>query len=87
MRCSKCHQTANSLLEGGFCANCHTPAEERRQAIIGLARSQYEEEGHTEIDDNAPLSEGDDNGCYVQAWVWVDFTGTRFDKEKGNTHD
>ena len=26
-----------------------------------------------------PLSE--DNGAYVQAWVWVDFSGTQLDKE------
>lgn len=29
----------------------------------------------------AQISEGDDNGCYVQAWVWCDFEGTELDKE------
>ena len=86
MLCSKCHQAADSLLDSGLCADCHAPAEERRLAIIKLARSQHEEEGQVEIDDNAPLSEGNDNGCYVQGWVWVDFTGTHLDKEKGTTH-
>ena len=82
MLCSKCHQSADSLLDSGLCADCHAPAEERRLAIIGLAQSRYEQEGSVEIDDNAHLSEGNDNGCYVQAWVWVDFARTRFDKEK-----
>lgn len=38
-------------------------------------------EGDLEMDDNAMISEGDDNGCYVQVWKWVDFNGTEFDKE------
>jgi hypothetical protein len=82
MLCSKCHQTADLLLDCGLCADCHTLAEERRLAIIGLARSEHQENGQVEIDDNAQLSEGADNGCYVQAWVWVDFASTRFDEEK-----
>jgi hypothetical protein len=55
-------------------------AEARRVAIVAMAFDQYTEEGQVEIDDNATLSEGD-NGTYVQAWVWVDFAGTAFDKE------
>ena len=55
--------------------------EERRKAIIELARAEHQSEGSVEIDDNAELSEGDYNGCYVQAWVWVDFAGTPLDKE------
>lgn len=60
---------------------------ERLEAIIELARAKHQSEGSVEIDDNAELNEtgmldqGGDNGCYVQAWVWVDFTGTPFDKE------
>ena len=61
------------------------PREERRLEIIELAREQREQEGAVEIDDNALLSEGNDNGCYVQAWVWVDFAGTIFDKEAHET--
>ena len=53
----------------------------RRAAILELARERHVSEGVLEIDDNAKLSEGDDNGTYVQAWVWVDFIGTQFDKE------
>ena len=45
----------------------------RRKAILILARQQHQDDGKVEIDSNAKLSEGDDNGTYVQAWVWVDF--------------
>jgi hypothetical protein len=36
------------------------------------ARNQYGSEGEIEIDANATVSRGEDNGAYVQAWVWVD---------------
>ena len=85
MLCSKCNQSAEGLTDGGLCADCYTQSEERRCAIIELARQQRQEEGLVEIDTNACLSEGNDNGCYVQAWVWVDFAETRFNKEKGET--
>lgn len=52
----------------------------RRNAIIKLAFDQCHKDGEVEVDDNAAVSEGDDNGAYVQAWVWVDFSGTPFDK-------
>jgi hypothetical protein len=29
-------------------------------------------DGTLEVDDNAEVSLGDDNGAYVQAWVWVE---------------
>lgn len=35
------------------------------------ARAQRHCEGDIEIDDNAPVSIGNDRGAYVQAWVWV----------------
>ena len=82
MLCSNCNQAAEVLTDGGLCADCFLEAEERRSEIINLARKEHQEEGQVEIDDNAQLSEGDDNGCYVQAWVWVDFTETRFEEEK-----
>jgi hypothetical protein len=58
--------------------------ESRRLEILQLAREQQSEEGRVEIDDNAVVSDGDhnDNGCYVAAWVWVGFEGTKFDKEQ-----
>jgi hypothetical protein len=36
------------------------------------AKERYEREGEIEIDANAQVSMGDDNGAYVQAWVWVE---------------
>lgn len=63
----------------------------RNIAIIELARDLYQQEGYIEIDDVPDLlsdqsierriSEGDENGAYVQAWVWVDFDGTTLNKD------
>jgi hypothetical protein len=55
---------------------------ERQEYIRDLAKQQHAEDGVCEIDHNALISEGDDNGTYVQAWVWVDFAGTQLDKEQ-----
>jgi hypothetical protein len=82
MLCSKCSESADTVNDGGLCEHCHAQAEDRRSDIIDLARAQREIEGAVEIDDNALLSEGNDNGCYVAAWVWVDFARTKFDKQK-----
>lgn len=82
MLCSKCYLSVELLTDSGLCADCHLEADERRSAIIELARQQHQKEGQVEIDDSAQLSEGDDNGCYVQAWVWADFAGTRFETEE-----
>lgn len=60
-----------------------TAAEDhRRAAIIKLAHDRHARDGELEFDDNALVSEGNDNGAYVQGWRWVDFEGTEFDKEK-----
>ena len=56
------------------------PNHERWLAIRALATHQWHKDGEIEIDDGAPISEGDDNGAYVQAWVWTDFSGTACDK-------
>jgi len=56
----------------------------RNEAIRELACEQHDlqsKEGELEIDSDAKVSEGDDNGAYVQAWVWVSFADTEFDKE------
>jgi hypothetical protein len=82
MSCSKSNQSADALADGELCETCQVEAEERRLAIIEMARQEHQEDGEVEIDDNATLSEGTDNGCYVQAWVWVGFSDTKFDKEK-----
>ncbi len=81
MICSKCNQSFESLTDQGLCAGCFQKAEARRVGIIELARQHRQVEGAVEIDNNAQLSEGNDNGCYVSAWVWVDFAGTGYDKE------
>jgi len=52
-------------------------ASERDQAVAALAPTR---EGEVEVD-HAIISEGDDNGAYVLAWVWADFADTPFDKE------
>jgi hypothetical protein len=44
------------------------------------AKELHQEDGEVEIDDDAALSEGDDNGTYVAAWVWVSYAGTELDK-------
>lgn len=65
-------------------AACEAEVEkqlERERGIRELAHEQYHCDGEIEIDDSATVSEGDGNGAYVQAWVWVDFSGTEFDKE------
>lgn len=53
----------------------------RKACIVDLAKMQRHVDGECEIDDTASVSEGNDNGAYVQAWVWVDFDGTDLDKE------
>lgn len=54
----------------------------RRKKIIELARrSDKLRDGELELDDNAKISEGDDNGAYVQVWMWVPFDGTELDKD------
>ena len=86
MLCSKCGQAVDSPANGAPGSDGSAQSrEERRLEIIELAREQREQEGAVEIDDNTLLSEGNDNGCYVQAWVWVDFAGTRFNKEAHET--
>jgi len=39
---------------------------------IARAREQYGDEGSIEIDEGARVSAGNDDGAYVEAWVWVD---------------
>ena len=82
MNCSKCREAAEALTDNGLCPDCRIDDEERRFEIIELAREQHQKEGELEIDDDARVSEGNDNGCYVGAWVWLDFANTKFDKAK-----
>jgi len=48
-----------------------------REAILEMAREQHDS---VEIGRNAEISMGDENGAYVSAWVWVDFSDTALDK-------
>ena len=58
-------------------------AEARRQKIIEIASdAPWVKEGEVEIDENARLSESGDNGCYVAAWTWCDFSDTELDKDE-----
>jgi len=62
------------------------PATKRDMKILDIAQDmRYVRDGEVEIDNPcdgiATISEGDDNGAYVLAWVWADFSGTDLDKE------
>ena len=63
-----------------------TPERQRQIAIIELARQDPRLDDELEIDDDPKVSEGDDNGAWVQAWLWVDFSGTPLDKNE-NTEE
>lgn len=52
------------------------------QTAQQLARERFHEPGVLEIDEDPDIADGNSNGLYVQAWVWVDFAGTPLDKEK-----
>ena len=43
-----------------------------REEWIRIAREKHQSEGTLEIDDNAVISQAEETGAYVQAWVWVD---------------
>ena len=36
-----------------------------------MAKDEYQDGGTLEIDSNAVVSISEDNGAYIQAWVWV----------------
>lgn len=53
----------------------------RRNKIMGLASQNPNlRDGELELDSDARISEGDDNGAYIQVWMWVPFEGTELDK-------
>jgi hypothetical protein len=41
------------------------------EEYIEKAIDLHYRDGELEIDSNAVVSRGDDDGAYVQAWVWV----------------
>jgi hypothetical protein len=88
--CANCGHTSDVHAEneagetpctGDDCA-CDEFDDDRASAIYELAREQWHEEGSCEIDEDGEegISEGDDNGAYVRAWVWVSFADTPLDK-------
>lgn len=43
-----------------------------RELVVNAARRLYGDEGRIEIDDGAQISRtNDEQGQYIQAWVWV----------------
>ena len=52
----------------------------RRQAIYDLHLTQYPQET-VEVDDDFTIHDGDENGCFISAWIWIDFSETPLDKE------
>lgn len=54
----------------------------RKERIFELARNNpMLRDGELELDENAKISEGDDNGAYIQTWMWVSFDDTDLDKD------
>jgi hypothetical protein len=50
----------------------------RQLTILALAQEQARE-GEVEVDAEAVVSEGDDPGAYVQAWMWVPYNEDKED--------
>jgi hypothetical protein len=54
----------------------------RYDKIVAECRDEWASFDEIDIDALPVISEGDDNGCYVQAWAWVSFDGVEgLDKE------
>jgi len=64
------------------CVEFFGERNDRQRRIAARARLRLTHEGELEIDDRTVISEADDNGSYVMAWVWLDFAGVPgLDKE------
>jgi hypothetical protein len=50
----------------------HPAIQARSDRYRQRARIRFEREGELEIDDAAPVSQGEEQGAYVQCWVWID---------------
>lgn len=50
--------------------------DQTKQAIFkayrDAASATYDDEGVKEVDENALVSIGDDDGAYIMIWVWID---------------
>lgn len=63
-------------------------ADERDDEVRALANEDPRvNDGELEIDEDAVVSHGGDNGAYVQAWLWVSFEGTSLDKNAAADED
>src|ERR1700712_713551 len=62
---------ANGLTFGA-CVEAFGGSPSKNERIyIEAAKNQYGSEGECEIDELSVVSESDDGGAYVMAWVWV----------------
>jgi hypothetical protein len=61
-------------------------SSERRNLIVAYFNEKFARDGENEVDDDALLSEGEDNGAYVETWTWLDFSETPWDKEERCIH-
>jgi len=65
-----------------------TPEEVKK--VIDAARAGYAMDGMIEVDTDAELSisekafHGSVDGCYVQAWVWVNFEDAGITERKND---
>jgi len=62
-------------------------SKEHRLWYIAQAREQYQKEGLIEVDDNATVSMGAEEGAYVQAWVFVYDRSDETEEEPGPEDD
>jgi hypothetical protein len=71
------------VTEGMLPGNRPEDDEDRQQEIYKVASEDPRlKDGDLELDNGAKVSEGDDNGAYIQVWMWVSFEGTKLDKNK-----
>ena len=61
-------------------------AAEAKEHYRKAASDQYARDGEIEIDAGAVVSQGDDPGAYVAAWVWV-YDETEEVGEETNSQD
>ena len=61
----------------------------REREVFSLAEGIVGSTDGVELDEFCAVSEGGDNGAYVQAWMWVPFGGTKLckDKHSGSSED
>ena len=55
--------------------------ETHRKFIVEAAKMQNHSD-NLQIDDDADTAEGDENGCFVSAWIWQSFDGLLSDKNQ-----